>query len=1034
MDYDIVLLQEVENARLSIPGFTVITNVDETKRGTAIALKAHIPFRNVQRSLDSRILCINVGDCVTICNVYPPSGTLNAIARENFITQILPFYLQHSTPHLILGGDFNCVVSSKDSTGSSNNSRSLKSLVDSLQLCDTWDFLHRNQTEFSFVRPNCASRIDRIYVSTSLVSSLHTSEYFVAPFSDHKAYKIRCSLPDFGRPYGRGFWSIRTHILNNENLEEFEQKWNRWLRERRNYDSWMTWWLNFAKPKIVSFFKWKTNMAFRAFHVTNEMWYRKLREAYDILYNNPQGIVEVNKIKGKMLQLQSKFSEAFVRNNDVIIAGEKISSFQLGERLRKKNNSTIKSLKLGNNYLTSSTDIERHVCNYFETLYAAENLPVNTEFPCGSMIPPGCAFNQDSMDDITTEEIFFAIKSSASRKSPGSDGLPKEFYLRAFHIIHRQLNLIINEALRGNIHKKFVDGIIVLSKKKGENETIKGFRPISLLNFDYKILARILKQRMEKIMTANDILNASQKCSNSKRNIFEAVCSIKDRIAEINCKRKSGRLISFDLDHAFDRVNLNFLFHVMRSMHFRPNFVSIVEKIMSMSNSRVLVNGNLGPEIPIQRSIRQGDPLSMHLFVLYLHPLLQKLTSICNNPLELVVAYADDISIIVVDEAKLALIKKTFLDFGLYSGAKLNLTKTTSINIGPQRERMQYVEWLNTTESIKILGIVYFNSQKRIIDFNWADVIRKTSQLMWLFKQRVLSLHQKVALVNTYVTSRLWFMASVISISNYAAAKITSRIGSFIWSRYPCRIAMEQLSLPVDKGGQNLHLPMQKCKALLLNRFLKCQEYTPFAVSFLEQMQNPPNINGIPTLYPCLKRIAKELPYLSEAIIMTASAPAILSVFRSTVKVPKVVEQNPNVLWSRVWRNIRNKLLTTAEKSTYYLLVNGKIPHAALYHRQNRVNNPMCSLCPNAEEDLEHKLTACVRVNHLWHHLRPKLETILNRRINYKMFAIPELRSIQENSRNKALKMFMVYVNFILDVNCCFTVEALEFVLCCNCH
>lgn len=53
LDLDIVLLQEVENSRLSFPGFQVYSNVNETRRGTAIALKMHMPVSNVQRSLDS---------------------------------------------------------------------------------------------------------------------------------------------------------------------------------------------------------------------------------------------------------------------------------------------------------------------------------------------------------------------------------------------------------------------------------------------------------------------------------------------------------------------------------------------------------------------------------------------------------------------------------------------------------------------------------------------------------------------------------------------------------------------------------------------------------------------------------------------------------------------------------------------------------------------------------------------------------------------------------------------------------------------
>lgn len=255
VDLDIILLQEVQSASLCIPGHNIVFNIDEAKRGTAIALKSHIPYSNVQRSLDSRILTVKVSNTVTICNIYAHSGTQNYSTREKFFREQLPFYLQNSAEHIILGGDFNSVIDAKDATGSSNFSLSFKQIVDNVHLSDTWNCLHRNMIAYSFIRPNSASRLDRIYISRSLVPHLRTSELFATSFSDHKAYKIRCCLPNLGKPHGRGYWSIRAHVLNEENLEEFEQKWNRWLRVRRNYDSWMSWWIQFAKPKIRSFFQ-----------------------------------------------------------------------------------------------------------------------------------------------------------------------------------------------------------------------------------------------------------------------------------------------------------------------------------------------------------------------------------------------------------------------------------------------------------------------------------------------------------------------------------------------------------------------------------------------------------------------------------------------------------------------------------------------------------------------------------------------------------------------------------------------------------
>lgn len=336
LEYDIVLLQEVENSRLCIPGYNVITNVDEHKRGTAIALKSHIPFSNVQRSLDSRIITVKVGNSVTVCNCYAPSGSNCSVARENMFKRSLPFYLQNSAEHLIVGGDFNCVIKCKDSTGSSNFSQSLQNIVNSLSLSDAWEVLHNNEIVYSYIRANTASRLDRVYISESLIPHLRSAEYLANSFSDHKSLKIRCCLPNLGKPHGKGFWSMRAHVLTEENLEEFGRKWNIWLRHKRNFTTWTAWWCDFAKPKICSFFRWKTNEKFRNFHSKNEHLYRKLRNAYERVYGNPEEIVEVNKVKAQMLSLQSQFSKAYERINDKFICGENISIYQLGDRTKKK--------------------------------------------------------------------------------------------------------------------------------------------------------------------------------------------------------------------------------------------------------------------------------------------------------------------------------------------------------------------------------------------------------------------------------------------------------------------------------------------------------------------------------------------------------------------------------------------------------------------------------------------------------------------------------------------------------------------------
>ncbi|KAL9705536.1 hypothetical protein quinque_009054 [Culex quinquefasciatus] len=391
-------------------------------------------------------------------------------------------HAQPCSDHYILGGDFNCVTSSKDSKGNSNNSLALKNLIDNLALKDAWEVLKGNRTVFSFIRPNCASRLDRLYISESLVTSLRTAEYLVTSFSDHKAFK---------------------------------------------------------------------------------------------------------------------------------------------------------------------------------QLYSTGSVEPNTNFPSNRSVDAASEANIRSMDEITTEEIFTAIKTSASRKSPGPDGIPKEFYEKAFDIIYRQLNLILNEALQGQFPDQFLEGVVVLSKKNSNLKTIKGYRPITLLNYDYKLLSRVLKVRLERIMQENGLLNSSQ-----------------------------------------------------------------------------------------------------------------------------------------------------------------------------------------------------------------------------------------------------------------------------------------------------------------------------------NQLENPPNLSGIPAMYPCLKAIARELAYVPHSLATNPTATELHDFYRKTLSKPKVMAERSATSWRLVWHNIRCKRFTSAERSTYYLLVNHKISHAALLFRQNRQDSEMCQHCPNVVEDLKHKFTNCSRVKHLWEYLQPKLEAILDRRVS----------------------------------------------------
>lgn len=1028
---DIVFLQEVENDQLTIPGFNVVCNVDHSRRGTAIALKQHIAFSHVEKSLDGRLIALRINN-VTLCNCYAPSGTNLRPERERFFNHTLAYYLRHNTPNVILAGDFNCVVRACDASGN-NHSPTLQRTIQQLQLVDVWEKLHPRTEGPTYISHNSSARLDRIYVSLNQCRQLRTINTHVCCFSDHKAVTMRMCLPNLGREPGRGFWSLRPHLLTHENLEEFRVQWQFWTRQKRNYSSWMKWWIDHTKPKIKAFFRRKAKIVHDVFHREFQRLYTELQQAYERYQQDATALAVINQVKGRMLALQREFTHTFVRINEPYVPGEALSVFHIGERRKKRTIITHIRGEQNESYDTSES-IERHLHEYYQQLYSEgegeEPQTIDNAFECDRVVPENDRTNETCMENISSAEIFSAIRAAARRKSPGSDGIPNEFYLRTYDIIHRELNLVLNEALAERFPREFVNGTIVLVKKKGGDETVRSYRPISLLNSDYKLFSRILKTRLENVIRPHRILSNAQKCANPPNNIFQATLSIKDRVAQMIRQKQRGKLISFDLEHAYDRVRHSFLHRTMCSLGINRNFVSLLARISSLSSSRLLVNGHLSAAFPIERSVRQGDPISSLLFAIYLQPLVRNLENVRGN--NLVVAYADDISIISTSTQSIIDTNSLFSRFGRVAGAKLNLEKTLAVDIGDTSgPNTLNVSWLRTVNTAKILGIIFANSIRLMVKLNWDAMVNKFSHIVWLHSIRSLPLHEKVFLLNTFATSKVWYLSSVLPPAAVHIAKLTKTMGNFLWRGVPERIPMYQLARSREKGGIKLQLPSLKSKALLLNRCLLEIDATPFYKSLLFPAigSQPP----CPADLPDVKLIRQQLESVPAHLLQNPSTEVFHRFLTEQTDQPRVERVYPNYRWARIWRNIASNRLSSQQKSTIYMIINEKGNHRKLYHTIGRADSDVCTHCNQAVETIEHKFSECPRVAQAWRYLQRRFAAIApgRRELLIGDLLKPTLYGIPYAARIYTLKLFISYINFV-NANERIDVNALDFYLSCE--
>ena len=148
-----------------------------------------------------------------------------------------------------------------------------------------------------------------------------------------------------------------------------------------------------------------------------------------------------------------------------------------------------------------------------------------------------------------------------------------EFYRRFWGLIGSDLLEILNFSFReGSLSDTQRRGVLRLLYKKDDPLLLKNWRPISLLNTDYKILTKVLSNRLRKVLPL--ILNEDQTCAVPGRSIFENLFLLRDTIDYIKLKNIPAALISLDQEKAFDRVNHAFLQRVLDRFNFGPDFAA----------------------------------------------------------------------------------------------------------------------------------------------------------------------------------------------------------------------------------------------------------------------------------------------------------------------------------------------------------------------------------------------------------------------------------------------------------------------------
>lgn len=155
--------------------------------------------------------------------------------------------------------------------------------------------------------------------------------------------------------------------------------------------------------------------------------------------------------------------------------------------------------------------------------------------------------------------------------------------------------------------------LALIPKKEGAN-SFDSFRPIALCNVAFKIITKLIAERLKTFLAS--LISMEQGGFVKGRQIVDGIVVAIEVVHSMASSKEKAMFIKLDMSKAYGRVRWSFLQHMLMAFGFHPDWISWVMSCVTTSSFFVLLNGSPSPTFSASRRLRQGDPLSLYLFIL----------------------------------------------------------------------------------------------------------------------------------------------------------------------------------------------------------------------------------------------------------------------------------------------------------------------------------------------------------------------------------------------------------------------------------
>ena len=372
--------------------------------------------------------------------------------------------------------------------------------------------------------------------------------------------------------------------------------------------------------------------------------------------------------------------------------------------------------------------------------------------------------------------------------------LQKNFILPFFEEIQQSLieyyNFCFNQKA---LSQQTQIGLISLIHK-GKNlnrEEVNNWRPITLSNVDYKIIAKLLANRIKNVM--DKIIGKQQQGFIKGRNIANIIRGIDDILEYERYKNLNDLLLVIDFKKAFDKINNHYIITVFEKYGFGENFLQWLNTILNNRTSCVKNGGYLSSFFTINCGVKQGCPIAPLLFVLGAEILAQNIIQDdtikgINTPgsnLQIkIMQFADDTSFFCKSLIDIREILSRLKLFSRFSGLIINKNKCSILSMGNNNHYDNVLEGIEVIERVKIVGIVFERGKAaNEIKQNWEGRIEKIKNIIKSWMKRKLTIIGKIQVVKTFLLSQFIYVLQSISLREDILNEINTLLFRFIWKK-----------------------------------------------------------------------------------------------------------------------------------------------------------------------------------------------------------------------------------------------------------